>query len=129
PLDGTVVLDPTPLAELREVLGDDGTVDKLIDSYRSGSPELIATLRAAAASGDAKTAHRAAHTLKGQSGSGGARRVALVSAHLEERAREGDVHEIAPLIAQLEDEFARARDALGEARTQPRAGGNATRAA
>ena len=119
-LDDAVVLDPAPLAELREVLDDRDTVDALINSYRSGSGGLIATLRAAASSGDTKTLHRAAHTLKGQSGSVGARRVEIVSRHLEELARSGDLHETAALLAQLENEFARARDALGEALTQLR---------
>jgi HPt (histidine-containing phosphotransfer) domain-containing protein len=112
-LDGAMVLDPGPLAELREVLGDDGaSIDTLIDSYRLHSGQLIATLRAAAASGDATTVHRTAHTLKGQSGSLGARRVEIVSRRLEERTRGGELDDIAPLITQLEDELARASAAL-----------------
>jgi signal transduction histidine kinase/DNA-binding response OmpR family regulator len=113
-LDGAVVLDPAPLAELREVFGDGGrsTLDNLVASYRDGSVELVATLRAAAASGDAKTMHRAVHTLKGQSGTVGARRVEMVSTRLEERASKGDVGATEGLIAQLEDELVRAREAL-----------------
>jgi len=77
-------------------------------------------LRSAASGGDTKTLHRAAHSLKGQSGSVGARRVQIVSRLLEELAGRGDLRGTAALLTQLEDEFARARDALGDALTQPR---------
>ncbi|HUI25702.1 MAG TPA: response regulator [Candidatus Kryptonia bacterium] len=113
-LAGAPVFDPAPLAELREVLGDDErhTVDNLIASYRDGSPELIAAMRAAVAAGDVKAMQRAAHTLKGQSGTVGACRVAAVSASIEEHASVGALAETAPLIAQLEHEFTRVRQAL-----------------
>ena len=82
--------------------------------YELGGVESVAALRRAASSGDSKSLYRIAHTLKGQSGSVGARRVEIVSRHLEERARRGEIEEADQLIAQLESELSRARQALAD---------------
>ncbi|MBI3786547.1 MAG: response regulator [Deltaproteobacteria bacterium] len=113
-LADTTVIDPGALAELRDALGEEGrqTVNDLIASFRERTGDLIATMRSALENGDAKEAHRAAHTLKGQSGYVGARRVEVVSRQLEEHARNGNVADAQALIGRLEGEFAEASDAL-----------------
>ncbi|HVM95697.1 MAG TPA: response regulator [Candidatus Acidoferrales bacterium] len=119
--DALDVIDPRAITELRDALGEEGrqTVEDLIASFRERTSELIATMRAALQDGDVKGVHRAAHTLKGQSGYVGARRVEVVSRQLEERARNGNVADVQELITQLEGEFAQAREALGAATRDP----------
>ena len=113
-LDQRPILDPAAFDETREFLAEQAEplIQKLLDAFASRSPEMIVTMRRAAAAGDGKQIEFVAHTLKGISGTVGARRVEALCAQLEAGARNGIGHDADALLDRLEEEFAAARSAL-----------------
>lgn len=86
---------------------------EIIALYLAEAAELLATLQTAVHMGDAFRVHAAAHSLKGSSSYLGAATVMALSADLERVGQSGRVTDTAiPVVAQLEHEFARARQAL-----------------
>jgi len=69
-------------------------------------------MRAAIAVGEPGPLRQAAHNLKGTSSNLGIRQVAALSEALEKKARSGILENAEALLAQLEREFERARQAL-----------------
>jgi HPt (histidine-containing phosphotransfer) domain-containing protein len=65
------VIDRTTFDQLKEMMGAD-FIGELIDTYLEDSPQLIAALNRALASGDCESFRRAAHSLKSNSASFGA---------------------------------------------------------
>ncbi len=86
------ILDHAVVAELRDSVGGDETfVRELIDAYLAESPGYLDAMATAAASGDAASVVRPAHTLKSSSAAVGAMRLATISKQIEFAAREGRV--------------------------------------
>jgi HPt (histidine-containing phosphotransfer) domain-containing protein len=112
-----VTIDPSALAELLEMVGDDSAfVDEIVETYLRDAPEQVAGMRAALAAGDLVTLGRHAHTLKGNSLSVGAPALAAIARDLEERARAGDVADAGPRIEDASAELGRVATALEAAR-------------
>jgi HPt (histidine-containing phosphotransfer) domain-containing protein len=103
---------------------DEGVIENLLDL---GGSEMLAelsemfledagsglvVLRKAAEEGDAPSVERAAHTLKGASGNMGALGMARTCAQLEEAGGSGDLSCALTLLARLDAEFGRVRQAL-----------------
>lgn len=85
-------LDMRVLDELRaSVGGDDGFLAELVDDFLADAPEQLAALRTAVSSGDADTARRAAHTLKGTSRTFGAGEFAALCQEAEAAGAAGDL--------------------------------------
>jgi HPt (histidine-containing phosphotransfer) domain-containing protein len=76
------LLDTTRLDELRAAVGD--SYDMMIDMFPESAREELDALRAALDVGDAPTARRAAHTLKGVAASFGATRLQAIAHMLED---------------------------------------------
>jgi HPt (histidine-containing phosphotransfer) domain-containing protein len=76
------LLDTDRLDELRAAVGD--SYDMMIDMFPESAREELGALRAALDAGDAATARRAAHTLKGIAASFGATRVQAIAHMLED---------------------------------------------
>jgi HPt (histidine-containing phosphotransfer) domain-containing protein len=76
------LLDTTRLDELRAAVGD--SYDMMIDMFPESAREELDALRAALDAGDAPTARRAAHTLKGVAASFGATRLQAIAHMLED---------------------------------------------
>jgi CheY-like chemotaxis protein len=116
PVRGTAaaVIDWGVLDGLRDLQeeGETDFVQNMIDIYLTDAPPLLTQLKEAIACGNADQVRHAAHTLKGNSNSLGARQVGAVSLELEKLGRSGTLTGAAPLLAGLEREFARARQAL-----------------
>jgi CheY-like chemotaxis protein/HPt (histidine-containing phosphotransfer) domain-containing protein len=96
------VLDRSVLHQLAEDLGG---VDALKDAVRiflSATPGLLATLRDAAARGDAAAIQRAAHTLKASSAMLGAAGLSARCQQLERSARTSSLHDAASQAAAIE---------------------------
>ena len=74
----------------------------------------MAELRDAVQNGDADTAFRAAHTLKGISLNMGFVRLHRASDALTEALRGGSLAQVPDLLAELEREYARVMSVLGE---------------
>jgi signal transduction histidine kinase/DNA-binding response OmpR family regulator/HPt (histidine-containing phosphotransfer) domain-containing protein len=96
------VLDRSVLHQLAEDLGG---VDALKDAVRiflSATPGLLATLRDAAARGDAAAIQRAAHTLKASSAMLGAAGLSARCQQLERSARTSSLHDAPSQAADIE---------------------------
>ena len=84
--DGSPVLDPAALDDLRELVGGDpSTLSGLVADFLAETPPLVHELRDAAAGGDPERAHRAAHTLKGLGATFGAMAMARLCQRAETR--------------------------------------------
>jgi CheY-like chemotaxis protein len=109
-----VTVDWAVLDGLRalQVEGEPDFVQETIAMYLDDTPSLIETIRGAITRRQADELKHAAHTLKGNSNSLGARRMGALSLGLEKLGRGGDVESAPPLLAELECEFERVRQAL-----------------
>jgi two-component system sensor histidine kinase/response regulator len=94
--------------------GQPDFVQELIDLYLADTPSLLDTIRQAIAHGQAEELWHTAHTLKGNSNSLGAKQMGASSFELEKIGRSGTVEGIEPLLAELEREFERVRQAFAE---------------
>ncbi len=103
------------LRELQEATGVDLLRD-LAELFFTDVPRRAEELRAAVASGDAATAHRLAHSIKGSCSNLGARRVEKVAAEIERRAAEG-CDGLAGLLDQLGVEIESACEVFEELRS------------
>jgi len=108
------VLDRSAFDEAREFLGDeaDEVIGGVIESFRRKTPAMLQTLRQALAGNETPQLHMVAHTLKGLSGTVGARRMQALCESIETDAGNRALENMAPMLDQLEEEFARADAAL-----------------
>jgi HPt (histidine-containing phosphotransfer) domain-containing protein len=106
-------LDTRTLDELRASVGDDPAfVAELIDEFIGEAPRQLQTLREAAATSEAETARRAAHTLKGNARTFGAEGLASLSLEAETAAAAGDLETVRQRLDSIEAEWSRVREAL-----------------
>jgi HPt (histidine-containing phosphotransfer) domain-containing protein len=107
------MLNAATLDELRASVGDDPEfVAELIDDFLNDAPIQLETLRTAAAAGDAPTARRAAHTLKGNSRTFGAPELAALCQEAETAAHDGDLEAVLSRLDPIGEEWTRVRDEL-----------------
>ncbi len=104
-------LDPDVMDSLRELETEDlpGVLAELIDSFVANSDVRIAGLRT---TGDTQTLFRTAHGMKGSTGNFGALNLSHLFAQLEYLAAAGDLAASLALLAEIEAEYARVRQAL-----------------
>jgi HPt (histidine-containing phosphotransfer) domain-containing protein len=108
-----VTLDPTAMARLLEITGDDVSfVDELVDTFIEDAAIQLEALRAAAATGDSEAAVRPAHSLKSNSLNVGATVLADLSRSIESDGRTSAVPDLAERVRAVETEFAAVRGAL-----------------
>lgn len=110
--DSAPVLDRAAFERLRDDLGATDLLTRLLDIFRTQTPEHLETLRVAVFKGDAGEASRIAHTLKGGAQTLAASRMAALCRTLEERGRKGSLASAPALVANIEAAFDEARDAL-----------------
>jgi CheY-like chemotaxis protein len=112
----TDALDQSVLAGLRE-LGDQELVAELAELFLKDVSSQLEALREAIRVGDAPSAERVTHTLKGSCGNMGALRMSTICAELQDVGYSGELELAHVLVERLEAEFARVRVAL-EAETE-----------
>lgn len=106
-------LDMRALDELRaSVGGDQEFLTELIDDFLDDAPAQLEALRTAASSGDADTAKRAAHTLKGTSRTFGAGELAGLCQEAEAAAGPGDLDSVRSRLDAIDVEWSRVRTEL-----------------
>ena len=104
-------LDPTAIADLRELVGDDpGALSGIVEEFLSETPALLDALRTAVAGGDAGRAHRVVHTLKSLGATFGAHAMAELCQRAESYS--GPPSDLAPAVAAIEAEQHRVALAL-----------------
>lgn len=111
------VVSPEAIDALRAVAPDDGGVflTELIDIFVADTPARLQELITATAAGDAKTATRAAHSVKGSAGNFGASELARLALEVELAAKAGafdDVRAKTPALAAAAAEVCAALNAL-----------------
>ena len=87
-------------------------VDELMDAFREDSPQLIATMRQAAAGNDADAFRRAAHSLKSNSNNFGATNLAALAKELEAMGKAGSLDGAGAKIERLAAEYEQVERAL-----------------
>ena len=109
------VIDVAILERLRalQVDGEPDVVEDVSRVFLEDAPDRLKSIRASVESGDPGIAERLAHSLKSSASMLGARTLSRVAGQVESRAREKSLPAGDPLLAELEDAFAEAREALG----------------
>jgi HPt (histidine-containing phosphotransfer) domain-containing protein len=108
-----MTLDPSAMARLLEITGDDvAFVDELVDTFLDDATTQVDALRAAATADDAEAAIRPAHSLKSSSTNVGAARLADLTRAIEADGRAGLVPDLAERVDAVETELAAVREAL-----------------
>jgi two-component system sensor histidine kinase/response regulator len=110
PPDGDQVFDRSGL--LKRLAGNRGLADRLVREFLADTPSQLRILRKLLEAGDAESARRQAHKLKGAAAnlSAGALREAALRA--EQAALAGQLNQVADLLATMEDEFERVKCVL-----------------
>ena len=103
------VLDPAVISGLRQLTppGEPDVLAEVLKLFLEEVPPRIARLRNAWHSGNIEEMHRAAHSLKGSAGNIGAGRLHSVCTRLDALGKAGDVASAAPLVDELDVEFAK----------------------
>ncbi len=98
------------LAQFRELDPQGGMklAGRIIGIYLGSSPELLANIEHALASGDGAAVHRAAHSLKSSSANVGAMTLHQLLIDLERAGKDGRLEEARTLFAHAHDEYRRA---------------------
>jgi HPt (histidine-containing phosphotransfer) domain-containing protein len=115
PLEPTsATIDWSVLDGLRELQeeGEPDFVQEMIDLYLSNTPSLIDSIRQAITQNQAEALQHAAHTLKGNSNSLGAKQMGALSLELEKIGHSRVLDGAGVLMADLEREFERVRQAF-----------------
>jgi CheY-like chemotaxis protein len=107
-------LDPRALDALRALQrpGGPDIAGNVVRTYLSHTPQLLATLREAVASGSAAGIRQAAHTFKSSSANVGALTLAGFCKELEAMGRAQALANAPAVLCQLEEEYARVAAAL-----------------
>lgn len=107
--------DATALDRLRR-FGGATLLGTMVDLFLVAAPQRIETAVRAAAAGDMEGVERALHSLRSSSAQLGALRMQRLSEEGEDLARAGSLDGAPELLSTLEEEFARVRDWLSDAR-------------
>lgn len=106
------VVDPTVLAEVREVMGEEGEamVHDLTALFLHNSPLLLDQLRTAMHAGDAETVRRTVHTFRSPAAQMGAMHLASLCQTLEAKSQQGDLSDGPRLLEAINAEYMSVRD-------------------
>lgn len=109
--DATHGVDPTVLAEVAELLADEGEamVGELIDLFLENSPLLLQQLRTAMNESNAAAVFRAVHTLRSPAAQMGAYHLAALCQEVEAYSEFGDLTDCLPKVDQIFAEYGRVR--------------------
>jgi HPt (histidine-containing phosphotransfer) domain-containing protein len=108
---GGDVLDPAALERLVRLGGQDFLIE-MIQLFLENAPERLRAARRSVDDGDPDGVYLAAHSLKSTAGNLGARGMQEVAERLEERARDGDLETVAPLVQEAERAYEPLREKL-----------------
>ena len=109
-------IDPEAIANLRELNPGDGGefLREIIAIYLEDTPKRIEDLKATLKAGDTPAFTRAAHTIKGSSANVGAQVLKGIAERLEVMSRSDGLGKAAPVVAEVEAEYARASAELSK---------------
>jgi CheY-like chemotaxis protein len=105
-------LDEAALDQLARTVGTPEALASLADTFLADTESILDGLRGAIGRGDAAEVRRLAHSLKSTAASFGATELSTLSRRLEELATAGSTDGGPELLAQMEAELPRVREAL-----------------
>jgi HPt (histidine-containing phosphotransfer) domain-containing protein len=100
------------LEKLSVMIGDARIFVELIESFLTDMPQLLTTMRQSLEQGDASGIHTTAHSLKSESADFGAMTLSGLCKELEMMGKAGTLEGAADLVAQVEVEYKRVKEAL-----------------
>ena len=103
-----------PEVALERLDGSRDLLHDVVEFFFEDSPELLEQIHAGLEHGDGRRVERAAHSLKGLSANLEAPEVVEAARRLEQMAHQGDLAAAGPLIANLEQQIARLKEALND---------------
>jgi PAS domain S-box-containing protein len=108
--DGDQVFDRSGL--LKRLAGNRGLAEKLVREFLADTPSQLRILRKLLEDGDAESARRQAHKLKGAAANLSAGALREAALHAEQAAMSGQLNKVADLLATMEGEFERVKSVL-----------------
>ncbi len=117
PPAGPAVFDRAGMLE--RLMYDEQLAQKVTETFLGDIPRQIETLRGHLERGDAGSAGRQAHTIKGASANVGGEALYALAAEIEKAGRSGDWASAAARVEDLEHEFARFEDAQAQSSGNP----------
>jgi signal transduction histidine kinase/DNA-binding response OmpR family regulator/HPt (histidine-containing phosphotransfer) domain-containing protein len=108
PIDKSIIDDLSKL----QIDGEPNIVKKIIEAYLSGSQSLVDQLREVLSSNDLEMLQQTAHSLKSSSANVGAMQLSAMSLELETKCKQKHLGNIGDLVAAIEMEYPRVKDAL-----------------
>jgi two-component system, sensor histidine kinase and response regulator len=115
------IIDPEAQARLQE-WGGPKLLNQMIRLFLENAPNRLDQVRKGLADASVRDAERGVHSLKSSAANVGAMKVSRLAAQMEELATGGDLAAVAGLMANLEGEYAAARERLAailEASSEP----------
>jgi signal transduction histidine kinase/CheY-like chemotaxis protein len=112
PAEENEVLDPSKVAELRQLHGDDVEFREFLTLYRTKLSPGIEAIQQAMGRGDTEGLRVAAHSLKGSSSFVGARHLVALCHFLEKEAEQGQVPADPQVLGNLVRAAAQVREAI-----------------
>ena len=110
---------PEPEAQVFDKAGvmvrlmyDEDLARKVIGRFMDDTPKRIEVLRGHIKAGEAPSAERQAHTIKGASATCGGEALRAVALKMEEAARAGDLESVAARLPELDMQFIRLKEAM-----------------
>ena len=110
PPDGNQVFDGSGL--LKRLAGNRGLAERLVREFLADTPSQLRMLRELLENGDAESARRQAHKLKGAAANLSAGALREAAFHAEQAAMAGQLSQVADLLATMEGEFERVKCVL-----------------
>ena len=101
-------------AILRSVGNDEEILREILEIYVDDTPRQLEGLTRSLEEGDAETACRHAHTIKGSSANVGAHLCRGIALELEQQARAGDLSTAPQLLKTLQTQFGLVKNAIAE---------------
>ncbi|MBF0482440.1 MAG: response regulator [Desulfovibrionaceae bacterium] len=110
PQDRAAVFDKAGL--VRRMLDDEEMAQMIVEGFCGDIPKQIAALKDHLAAGDAQSAERSAHTIKGAAANVCAEALRALAFEMEKSGKAGDLAGMQALLPELESRFAVLKDAM-----------------
>jgi len=101
---------------MHRFMGDEELAASILDHIASNMPKQIARLKESLEAGDAETAERQAHSIKGAAASVGGEQLRALTLELEQAGKAGDLERMRAGMETVEDAFNKLIEAIGCAR-------------
>ena len=99
---------------MARLMDDEDLARRVVGGFLEDIPRQIEVLKGYLEAGDAASAERQAHSIKGASANVGEERLREVAFEMEKAAKAGDLESITARLPELEIQFARLKESMSE---------------